>query len=377
MSNKRICGPENVALNGVRSEDEKASSDDDSYLPGLPNELALQILTCLSRLDYPILACLNNKYKSLIGNEYLYKLRRQSGLTEQWIYISCSLGLWEAFDPKTRRWRNLPKMPCDYCFNCADKESLGVGTELLVFGREIPGLVVWKYSSLSHAWSKNPPLNYPRCLFGSSSYKEIGVLAGGCDPVGKIVDYAELYNSEHGTWQVLPNLNRARKLSSGFYMDGKFHVIGGMSAEGKNLNCGEVYDMKKEKWSVIENMHPRPMVGKEESTMRSPPLVAVVKNELYYADLVTNTMMKYKKSDNTWKMVKILPLRANAVEGWGVAFRGCGNKLVVIGGANHANHDNKMILMYSWEPDRDEDWSMDCIRYGVGSFVYNCAIMGC
>ncbi|XP_062073350.1 F-box/kelch-repeat protein At5g60570-like [Humulus lupulus] len=354
---------------------EKAS--DEGYLPGIPDDMALHILACLSRSDYPILACLNNKYKSLIGSELLYKLRRQIGIVEQWIYLACIVMPWEAFDPKTRRWKRLPRIPCDECFTYADKESLAVGTELLVFGRELPGLVAWKYSLLSHEWTRNSPMNSPRCLFGSSSHKEIAVVAGGSDKEGNILNAAELYNSELGAWQVLANLNRARKLCSGFFMDNKFHVIGGMTASKESLNCGEVYDMARDEWTVIENMHPSPAPQGTEQAMRAPPLVAVVNNELYCADLATNMVKKYNRVENTWSEVKRLPLRADAANGWGVGFRGCGGRLLVIGG--HGGCHGEMVVMHSWEPDSvdQNEWTVLAVRVGAGAFVYNCAVMGC
>lgn len=74
-------------------------------------------------------------------------------------------------------------------------------------------------------------MNAPRCLFGSASLGAIAILAGGCDSRGIILSSAEIYNSEDGSWRVLPSMNRPRKMCSGVFMDGKFYVIGGVLVE--------------------------------------------------------------------------------------------------------------------------------------------------
>lgn len=137
-----------LAERTVENRDVQAS--DDSFLPGLHEDTALDILAWSCRSDYPILACVNKKFKKLLGSGYLYRLRRRLGVIEHWVYLACILMPWEAFDPVRQRWMRLPRMPCDECFTYADKESLAVGTELLVFGRELSGFAIWMYSLLSH-----------------------------------------------------------------------------------------------------------------------------------------------------------------------------------------------------------------------------------
>ncbi|KAF2306745.1 hypothetical protein GH714_021077 [Hevea brasiliensis] len=230
---------------------------------------------------------------------------------------------WEAFDPIRQRWMRLPRMPCDECFTYADKESLAVGTELLVFGRELSGFAIWMYSLLSHEWSRCPPMSLPRCLFGSSSLGEIAIIAGGSDKNGRILRSAELYNSEL-----------------------------------ECLSCGEEYNLETRIWRRIENMYPVSSVG--HPAMRSPPLVAVVNNQLYSADQATNEVKKYDKTNNSWSVVKQLPVRADSSHGWGLAFKACGSSLLVIGG--HRGPEGEVIVLHSWDP---QDRSMDGPEWNV------------
>ncbi|KAF8378989.1 hypothetical protein HHK36_028416 [Tetracentron sinense] len=362
------------------AENYDGQASDDSILPGLHDDAALDILARTCRSDYPKLASVSKKFNLLIVSGYLYKLRRRLGVIEHWVYLACILMPWEAFDPLQQRWMRLPRMPCDECFTYADKESLAVGTELLVFGRELSGFAIWMYNLLTGDWSRGSLMNLPRCLFGSSSRGEIAIVAGGSDKNGHVLKSAELYSSELGTWETLPDMNLPRKLCSGFFMDGKFYVIGGMSSHTDCLTCGEEYNIETRTWTRIENMYPGSnRANQAPPAMQSPPLVAVVNNQLYAAVQATNEVKKYDKANETWNVVKRLPVRADSSNGWGLAFKACGDKLLVIGG--HRGSEGEVIVLHSWHPEdgnsEGPEWNVLSTRERAGAFVYNCAVMGC
>eukprot|EP01018_Ginkgo_biloba_P025221 Gb_05230 [translate_table: standard] len=356
-----------------KDADGNGEASDDSLLPGLQDDIAMQCLAWISRSEYGSLASLNTRFNLLVRSGYLYRLRRQLGIVEHWIYLACNLVGWEAFDPKRQRWMRLPRMPSDDCFNYADKESLAVGTELLVFGRELFGFAIWRYSLLTHSWSRGLGMALPRCLFGSSSYGEIAIVAGGCDKHGVVLKSAELYNSELGTWETLPEMHLPRKLCSGFFMDGKFYVIGGMSSNTDSLTCGEEYNLQTRTWRRIRNMFP---AGNRAA--HAPPLVAVVNNQLYAVEYSRNEVKKYNKATNSWSVLGRLPLRADAANGWGLAFKACGNDLIVIGGQR--GQEGESIVLNSWQPiseERPPEWNVLAVKEHEGVFVYNCAVMSC
>jgi len=287
--------------------------------------------------------------------------------------LACNLDRWEAFDPTRQHWMRLPRMPADDCFTLADKESLAVGTELLVFGREVMGFVIWRYSILTHNWYRGPPMNLPRCLFGSASYKQIAIVAGGCDTTGGVLRSAELYNSERGTWETLPDMHSPRKLCSGFFMDRKFYVIGGMISNTESLTCGEEYNLETRTWRRIPDMFPG-----GNAAAHAPPLVAVVNNQLYAVEYSQNEVKKYDKVTNVWNVLGRLPVRADFTNGWGLAFKACGNDLMVIGGQRGPNGES--IELNSWHPTPEggpPEWNMQAVKEHAGVFVYNCAVMGC
>lgn len=353
------------------------SSDSDSLIHRIGRDNSISCLIRCSRSDYGSIASMNRSFRSLIRTGELYRLRRLNGVIEHWVYFSCQLLEWEAFDPIRRRWMHLPRMASNECFMCSDKESLAVGTELLVFGKELNSHVIHRYSLLTNSWSSGMRMNAPRCLFGSASLGEIAILAGGCDSDGNILSSAEMYNSETQTWDTLPSMMKPRKMCSGVFMDGKFYVIGGIGGiENKVLTCGEEFDLRTRTWTEIENMSPGRSAAANEmpATAEAPPLVAVVNNQLYAADYADMEVKKYDKESKLWGTVGRLPERAMSLHGWGVAFRACGDRLIVIGGPRSGE---SFIEVNSWVPSEGPpEWNL-LARKQSGNFVYNCAVMGC
>lgn len=363
---------------------DNSDSDSDSLIHGIGRDNSISCLIRCSRADYGTIVSLNRSFRSLILNGELYKLRRKAGIIEHWVYISCNLLEWEAFDPNRRRWMRLPKMHSNECFFFSDKESLAVGTELLVFGKEVMSNVIYKYNLLTNKWSSGMRMNAPRCLFGSASLGEIAIIAGGCDSKGNALSSAELYNSETGNWQRLQNMLKPRKMCSGVFMDGKFYVIGGvggsdsklLKSDSKLLTCGEEYNLATEIWTEIPNMSPSRSSGTDTpATAEAPPLVAVVDNVLYAADYATMEVRKYDKERREWHSVGRLPERAASMNGWGLAFRACGHRLICIGGPRASGEG--FIEVNSWVPSNGPPEWILLGRKQSASFVYNCAVMGC
>ncbi|GMH31159.1 hypothetical protein Nepgr_033002 [Nepenthes gracilis] len=355
-------------------------SDSDSLIHPIGRDISINCLLRCSRADYGSIASLNRSFRSLIRNGEIYRLRRLNGVIEHWVYFSCNLLEWDAFDPSARRWMHLPRMTSNECFMCSDKESLAVGTELLVFGKEVVSHVIYTYSILSNSWSLGMRMNAPRCLFGSASLGDIAILAGGYDSDRNILSSAELYDSQKKTWVTLPSMHKPRKMCSGVFMDGKFYVIGGIGgSDSRVLTCGEEFDLQTKTWKEIPNMSPVRTGAAAENDMpasaEAPPLVAVVNNQLYAADYAHMEVRKYNKETRMWATVGRLPERAGSMNGWGLAFRACGDRLIVIGGPRPLGEGT--IEVNSWVPNEGPpQWDL-LARKQSGSFVYNCAVMGC
>ncbi|KAL9243223.1 hypothetical protein vseg_017136 [Gypsophila vaccaria] len=363
----------NANNNNNNNDDDEAEDrfDTSSLIHQIGRDNSISCIAYCSRSDYGSIASLNRSFRSLIESNELYKLRRKIGMVEHWVYISCSLLGWEVFDPFYRRWKQLPRMPFIDSFMHSDKESLAVGTELLVFGMGLTTHLTYKYSLLTNSWSSGTEMNTPRCLFGSSTLGEIAICAGGCDVWGNVFSSAELYNSETGMWEILPSMNKARKKCSAVFMDKKFYVLGGFGVGNSDpFTCGEVYDLERRAWTEIPNMLPL-----RNDMSEAPPLLTVVNDELYAADYARKEISKYNKSSNSWAIVGSLPERAMSMNGWGLAFRGCGNQLTVIGGPRAL--DGGFIEVNACDPSQSpQQWTVIGRKHS-GGFVYNCAVMGC
>ncbi|XP_044476917.1 F-box/kelch-repeat protein At1g26930-like [Mangifera indica] len=374
-----VKGMHDLSLTQIEEENKPNQSDSSSLIFELRRDMSVKCLAHCSRSDYGAIAAVNKTFRSLIRSGELYRVRRRMGIVEHWVYFSCNPMEWEAFDPFRHRWMRLPQMPPNECFTFSDKESLAVGTDLLVFGKEITSHIVYKYGFLANTWSVGINMNAPRCLFGSASLGEIAIVAGGCDSTGRILSSAELYNSETSTWESIPNMHKPRKMCSGAFIDSKFYVIGGIGIENPSmLTCAEVYDLEENTWTVIPNMFP-PRNGEVEvatfAVGGAPPLIAVVKNELYAADYVRHEVSKYDKERNEWITLGRLPERADSINGWGIAFKGCGDMLVVIGGPT--NSGGGMVEINAWVTgEGPPEWNLLATKPS-SSFVYNCAVMGC
>ena len=61
--------------------------------------------------------------------------------------------------------------------------------------------------------------------------------------------------------------------------------------------------------------------------------MVVVDNQLYYdEEHLTNMVNKYDKERHTWSEMGRLPVHVDSFNGWGLAFKGYGEQLLVVSG---------------------------------------------
>ncbi|KAK4410003.1 F-box/kelch-repeat protein [Sesamum angolense] len=341
-------------------------------------ELESLIFARFPRSEHWKLSFVNKRCLNLLKRSDLYQIRREIGFREASVFMFTSgESSWWAFDREFKSRRKLPVLPSDPCFASGDKESLCAGTHLLVSGKEIDGLVVWRYELAENKWFKGPSMISPRCLFASATCGDCAYVAGGMGAglgAVQIYDTAEKYNPDSGSWEPLPRMKRKRKLCSGCYMDNKFYVIGGRNEDGE-LTCGEFFDETRNRWELIPEM----LKDDPVQSSHSPPLLAVVNNELYSLEASSNQLKVYLKKTNTWKQLGPVPVRADCNRGWGVAFKSLGNELLVIGASAVSCGGNNMAI-YTCCPDSSEcdelQWKpLDSGRNRLSHFILNCSVM--
>lgn len=334
--------------------------DNVAIIPGLSDTLALVILALVPLSYHQQLKGVCRKWNKCLtttktGNEVL-EMRKLQGVKETWVFLLASGGpqrhpqchpQWRAFDPVYNRWRCLPQCPCDYTFDSCDKESAVAGTQLLVTGHSSTGPTVWRYDLHTNAWVKASKMLQSRCLFASASHGEYAYFAGGsCD--GAVLRSAERYNSLTEEWERLPDLHVNRKWCSGCILDNKFFVIGGQGSERQPLTSGEYYDESEDRWVTVENMWPAARTQPPGET--APPLVAVVKDQLYAADASTMELNAYHKGTNTWRPLGPVPYRSVDSSGWGMGFKAVGDEIFVIGGSSDRGNGTFCDQIHAWPP---------------------------
>ncbi|KAF2316426.1 hypothetical protein GH714_041767, partial [Hevea brasiliensis] len=92
------------------------------------------------------------------------------------------------------------------------------------------------------------------------------------------------------------------------------------------------------------------------ATFQSPPLVAVVNNELYSLETSSNELKVYSKRTKTWRKFGPVPVRADSSRGWGVAFKSLGNELLLIGSSTSmVSYSGDGMAIYTCRPDAEAE----------------------
>ncbi|GMH15034.1 hypothetical protein Nepgr_016875 [Nepenthes gracilis] len=350
---------------------------DYSIVPLLSDELEAIILARFPISEYWKVCLLNKRFLALFKKGELFRIRREIRVRDLSVFMLASGERnWWVFDRQFTCRRQLPILPADTCFSSGDKETLCAGTHLIVSGKEIEDPAIWRYELATNRWNKGPSMIDPRCLFASATSGDFAFVAGGIGmgPNKGVLNSAEKYNPENTLWEPLPRMKEKRKLCSGVYMDSKFYVIGGQNENGDALTCAEVFHEEKNIWVKIHGMlKDSPVV-----TSESPPLVAVVNNELYLIETCSNQLKVYLKESNSWKKLGPVPVRTDFNRGWGVAFKSLGDELLVIGGSaiSYAGHG---MTIYTCCPNPSEgelQWKLlDSGENRSSHFILNCSVM--
>nr|VDD11898.1 unnamed protein product [Brassica oleracea] len=344
-------------------------------------ELEVEIFARLPCFEYWKLRFLNKKFLKLLKSGEIFRVRQEKGLVKPYVILhSGAESNWEMFDKDFKTFQKLPKVPSsDYCFFHNDKETISVGTQLIVIGREIEGIVVFRYELENHKWFKGPSMITPRVMYGSASHGKTAFFAGGIqkDDNGNpiVVRTVEKYNADTKSWTMINGMHKARKFSSGCFLRGKFYVLGGRDENDKHLTCGESYDETTNSWELIPDML-KDMTFIIPS--QSPPLIAVVDDNLYMLETSLNELRVYDINTNIWKKLGVVPVSANTTFGWGTAFKSMGDRLLVVG-TSHSWH--RKAIVYSCCPSSDveeqhwEELKYWCTGAELPPFIHNCCLM--
>lgn len=343
------------------------SSWDESprLIPSLPDEISVQILARLPRISHFKAKLVSKSWKAALTGGEIYKLRKEFGATEEWLYILTKIGgnklLWYALDPVSQIWQKLPLMP-----NIASEEGMRYGSRLWnmvgssIIADAIRGLLgrkhvldqtpfcgcsigavdgclyvlggfsraiamnsVWRYDPIVNAWGEMTPMSSGR------AYSKTGVLNNKLYVVGGVtrgrggltpLQSAEVYDPSSGVWSDIPNMpfSKAQVLPTAFLADLLKPIATGMTPyRGRlyvpqSLYCwpffvdvgGEVYDPETNSWTEM----PLGMGEGWPARQAGTKLSVIVDEDLYALDpsssLDSARIKVYDHQDDAWEVIE-------------------------------------------------------------------------
>ncbi|XP_073292544.1 F-box/kelch-repeat protein At1g22040-like [Primulina huaijiensis] len=337
-------------------------------IPSLPDELSIQILARLPRVWHFNAKLVSRSWKAALTSGELYKLRKELGATEEWLYILTKIDgtrlVWYALDPVSKIWQRLPLMP-----NVAAEDGTRWGLSGLrlwnmvnssvvadavkaLFGKkdaldQIPfcgcaiGAVdgclyvlggfsrasamksVWRYDPVVNSWTEVAPMSTGR------AYCKTGVLNNQLYVVGGVtrgrggltpLQSAEVFDPCSGIWSEVPSMpfSKAQVLPTAFLADLLKPIATGMTPyRGKlyvpqSLYCwpffvdvgGEVYDPETNSWVEMPSGMGEGWPARQAGTKLS----VIVEEELYALEpsssLDSARIKVYDHQDDSWKIIE-------------------------------------------------------------------------
>ncbi|KAL2460454.1 F-box/kelch-repeat protein [Abeliophyllum distichum] len=257
------------------------SNENLRLFPYLPDEISLQILARLPRIWHLNAKLVSRSWKVALTSGELYKLRKELGTTEEWLYILTKVDgdklLWYALDPASRMWQRLPPMPKVVvedetrrglsglrlwnmvasnikivdsvrewlgkrdafdkirCCGCSIGSVDGCLYVLGGFSRTVGLKSVWRYDPIVNCWSEVTPMSIAR------AYCKTGVLNNKLYVVGGVtrgrggltpLQSAEVFDPCTGMWSEVPSMpfSKAQMLPTAFLAELLKPIATGMTS---------------------------------------------------------------------------------------------------------------------------------------------------
>ncbi|XP_004515647.1 F-box/kelch-repeat protein At1g22040 [Cicer arietinum] len=335
--------------------------------PNLPDEVSIQIIARLPRICYFNLRSVSRKWKSVIVSSELYKVRKELGTTEEWLYLLIKVGenklQWHAVDPRSQIWQRLPTMP-----NVVDEDESRKGSSRLWMWNIVEGIriaevirgflgrkdafdempfcgcaigavggclyvlggfskastmrCVWRFDPIQNTWSKVSSMLTGRAYCKTGILNNKLYVVGGVSqgPAGLVpLQSAEVFDPSTGIWSDVPSMpfSRAQVLPNAFLADMLKPIATGLTSYNGRLCVpqslyswpffvdvgGEIYDPETNSWIEM----PIGMGEGWPARQAGTKLSVVVDGELYAFD-PSNTMDNgrikvYDQGEDAWKVV--------------------------------------------------------------------------
>ncbi|XP_054794196.1 F-box/kelch-repeat protein At1g22040-like [Prosopis cineraria] len=227
-----------------------SSFDEESprLIPNLPDELSLQIIARVPRICHFNMRLVSRKWKDTIVSSELYKLRKELGTTEEWLYLLINVGenklIWHALDPRSQKWQRLPAMP-----NSVNEEDSRKGSSRPRMWNMVEGIriaeVIRGLLGLKGALDEMP---FCGCA--------IGAVEGCLYVLGGFSKSSTMrcvwrYDPIQNTWAKVTSMSTGRAYCKTGILNNKLYVVGGVSQGQAGLiplQSAEVFDPSTDAW---------------------------------------------------------------------------------------------------------------------------------
>ncbi|KAJ8762860.1 hypothetical protein K2173_022989 [Erythroxylum novogranatense] len=224
-------------------------------IPCLPDELSIQILARLPRVYYFNLKLVSQKWKATIMSRELFQLRKELGLTEEWLYVMTKVEedklIWHGLDPLSRKWQRLPTVPTVVDVEESKKASTGLWlwNKVGASNRVTEGLRNWLGRKKA---SSQMPLG--GCAVGAVDGR-LYVLGGFSR--GSTMKCVWQFDPILNRWSEMASMSTGRAYCKTGILNNKLYVVGGVSRDHGGLaplQSAEAFDPTTGIWSEVPSM---------------------------------------------------------------------------------------------------------------------------
>lgn len=224
-------------------------------ISSLPDEISQQIIARIPRIYYLKMKLVSRKWKAAITSTEIYQLRKELGITEEWLYILTKVEdeklLWHALDPLTGKWQRLPPIPS---LGSEEKSRRGLSGFLMwnVMGSSI------RIADVIRGWlgRRDTLERLPFCGCAIGTVDGCLYVLGGFSRAFAM-KCVWRYDPVVNMWQEVSPMTTGRAFCKASFLNDKLYVVGGVS-KGRGgltpLQSAEVYDPKTGFWTKLKSM---------------------------------------------------------------------------------------------------------------------------
>ncbi|KAL8192097.1 hypothetical protein R6Q57_028218 [Mikania cordata] len=352
------------------SNDDEFQSENLTLIPGLPDDLAALILSCLPYSHHARLRLTCKLWNYFFSSKTLISFRRNHLHSFGLSHLLCifpedpTISSPCVFDPQNLAWRYLPPMPCNpHVYGLCNFTSISHDSHVYVLGgslfdtRSFPldrpssSSSTFRFDFMTQKWESLSPMLSPRGSFACAAVPNMNqiIAAGGGSrhtmfaAAGSRMNSVEMYDIGANEWVSLDGLPRFRAGCVGFMVgndsvDKEFWVMGGYGESRTVLGVFPVDEYYSDavvmelkngvmgKWRELGDMW-------EEGERRKLGRIAVIEDVnggfpgVFMLD--KNDIFRYDRASNRWKKETSIPKKLTDVSS--VGFFALNGQLHVMG----------------------------------------------